>query len=47
MERQVGEFGARAFKFYNVRYDYGKPYPWRMDDPNIAFPSSRRPGNSA
>ena len=23
MERQVGEFGARAFKFYNVRYDYG------------------------
>ena len=38
MERQVGEFGARAFKFYNVRYDYGKPYPWRMDDPNIAFP---------
>jgi hypothetical protein len=38
MERQVGEFGARAFKFCNVRYDYGKPYPWRMDDPNIAFP---------
>ena len=38
MERQVGEFGARAFKFYNVRYDYGSPYPWRMDDPNIAFP---------
>jgi len=38
MERQVGEFGARAFKFYNVRYDYGKPYPWRMDDPQVAFP---------
>jgi len=38
MERQVGEFGARAFKFYNVRYDYGAPYPWRMDDPRIAFP---------
>jgi len=38
MERQVGEFGARAFKFYNVRYDFGSPYPWRMDDPNIAFP---------
>ena len=38
MERQVGEFGARAFKFYNVRYDYGSPYPWRMDDPKIAFP---------
>jgi predicted TIM-barrel fold metal-dependent hydrolase len=38
MERQVGEFGARAFKFYNVRYDYGSPYPWRMDDPRVAFP---------
>ena len=38
MERQVGEFGAKAFKFYNVRYDYGAPYPWRMDDPRIAFP---------
>jgi predicted TIM-barrel fold metal-dependent hydrolase len=38
MERQVGEFGARAFKFYNVRYDYGQPFPWRMDDPRIAFP---------
>ncbi|HYN18226.1 MAG TPA: amidohydrolase, partial [Actinomycetes bacterium] len=29
MERQVGEFGAKAFKFYNVRYDYGRPFPWR------------------
>ena len=38
MERQVGEFGAKAFKFYNVRYDFGMPYPWRMDDPRIAFP---------
>lgn len=38
MERQVGEFNARAFKFYNVRYDYGRPFPWRMDDPQIAFP---------
>jgi predicted TIM-barrel fold metal-dependent hydrolase len=38
MERQVGEFGARAFKFYNVRYDYGSPFPWRMDDPQVAFP---------
>jgi uncharacterized protein len=38
MERQVGEFGARAFKFYNVRYDYGTPFPWRMDDPQVAFP---------
>jgi uncharacterized protein len=38
MERQVGEFNAKAFKFYNVRYDYGTPFPWRMDDPKIAFP---------
>jgi predicted TIM-barrel fold metal-dependent hydrolase len=38
MERQVGEFGATAFKFYNVRYDYGRPFPWRMDDPQVAFP---------
>src|ERR687885_2023536 len=38
MERQVGEFNARAFKFYNVRYDYGRPFPWRMDDPQIPFP---------
>lgn len=38
MEVQVKEYGAKAFKFYNVRYDYGKPFPWRMDDPQIAFP---------
>ena len=38
MERQVKEFGAKAFKFYNVRYDYGQPFPWRMDDPRIAYP---------
>jgi predicted TIM-barrel fold metal-dependent hydrolase len=38
MERQVEEFGARAFKLYNVRYDYGQHFPWRMDDPKIAFP---------
>ena len=38
MERQVEEFGAKAFKFYNVRYDYGSPFPWRMDDPQVAFP---------
>ena len=38
MERQVNEFGAKAFKFYNVRYDYGQPFPWRMDDPQVAFP---------
>ncbi len=38
MERQVGEFNARAFKFYNVRYDYGEPFPWRMDDPRVAYP---------
>jgi predicted TIM-barrel fold metal-dependent hydrolase len=39
MERQVEEFGAKAFKFYNVRYDYGTPFPWRMDDPQVAFPA--------
>ena len=38
MTRQVEEFGAKGFKFYNVRYDYGRPFPWRMDDPRIAFP---------
>ncbi|HJT58540.1 MAG TPA: amidohydrolase family protein [Ktedonobacteraceae bacterium] len=38
MERQVKEFGAKGFKFYNVRYDYGEPFPWRMDDPRVAFP---------
>jgi predicted TIM-barrel fold metal-dependent hydrolase len=38
MELQVKEYGAKAFKFYNVRYDYGKPFPWRMDDPQVAFP---------
>ncbi|QYJ15711.1 hypothetical protein Rxycam_01539 [Rubrobacter xylanophilus DSM 9941] len=38
MEIQVKEYGARAFKFYNVRYDYGEPFPWRMDDPQVAFP---------
>ena len=38
MERQVKEYGAKAFKFYNVRYDYGQPFPWRMDDPRIAYP---------
>ena len=38
MERQVKDFGAKAFKFYNVRYDYGAPFPWRMDDPKVAFP---------
>ena len=42
MERQVDEFGARAFKLYNVRYDYGQPFPWRMDDPGSPSRSSRR-----
>jgi len=39
MERQVGEYNARAFKFYNTRYDFGSPMGWRMDDPQIAFPA--------
>jgi uncharacterized protein len=38
MEVQVKEYGAKAFKFYNVRYDYGEPFPWRMDDPRVAYP---------
>jgi uncharacterized protein len=38
MEIQVKEHGAKAFKFYNTRYDYGEQLPWRMDDPQIAFP---------
>ena len=50
MTRQVEEYGARAFKFYNVRYDCGQPFPWRMDDPRVAFPvfehaeARRQPG---
>ena len=38
MEIQVHEHGAKGFKLYNTRYDYGSPMPWRMDDPQIAFP---------
>jgi uncharacterized protein len=38
MTRQVEDHGAKGFKFYNVRYDYGQPFPWRMDDPRVAFP---------
>jgi len=38
MEVQVKDYGAKAFKFYNVRYDYGEPFPWRMDDRRVAFP---------
>jgi predicted TIM-barrel fold metal-dependent hydrolase len=38
MKRQVEDHGAKAFKLYNVRYDYGQPFPWRMDDPRIAYP---------
>ena len=45
MEVQVKEYGAKAFKFYNVRYDYGSPYPWRMDDPRLPSRSSRRRRN--
>ena len=29
---------GQAFKFYDVHYDYGEPFPWRMDDPKVAFP---------
>ena len=40
--RQVEEYGARAFKFYNVRYEDGGQVPWRMDDPKVAFPVFER-----
>ena len=40
--RQVEEYGAKAFKFYNVRYEDGGPVPWRMDDPKVAFPVFER-----
>ena len=38
MEVQVKEYGAKGFKLYNVRYDYGQPFPWRMDDTRVAYP---------
>ena len=37
LRRQVEDHGARGLKLYNVRYDYGQPFPWRMDDPRVAF----------
>jgi uncharacterized protein len=40
--RQVEEYGAKAFKFYNVRYEDGGQVPWRMDDPEVAFPIFER-----
>jgi predicted TIM-barrel fold metal-dependent hydrolase len=39
--RQV-EAGAKAFKFYNVRYEDAGPVPWRMDDRKVAFPVFER-----
>ena len=41
MERQVGEFGARAFKFYNVRYDYGIAVPVADGRPEHRLPHLR------
>ena len=38
MEVQVKDYGAKAFKFYNTRYDFGEQVGWRMDDPKVAFP---------
>lgn len=40
--RQVEEHGAKAFKFYNVRYEDTGFVPWRMDDPKVAFPVFER-----
>ena len=42
LTRQVEEYGAKAFKFYNVRYEDGGQVPWRMDDPKVAFPIFER-----
>ncbi len=39
--RQV-EAGAKAFKFYNVRYEDAGPVLWRMDDRKVAFPVFER-----
>lgn len=38
MEIQAREFGVKGFKLYNIRYDFGEPFPWRMDDRRIAYP---------
>jgi len=38
LRHQVQDHGAVGLKLYNVRYDYGQPFPWRMDDPRIAYP---------
>ena len=42
-DRQVEEFGARAFKFYNVRYDYGCRSRGGWTTRRSRSPSSRRP----
>jgi len=39
MERQVNEWGAVSFKFYNAHLD-GKS--WRCDDPTVAYPMYER-----
>lgn len=38
LELQVKKYGAQGLKLYNIRYDFGEPFPWRMDDPRVAFP---------
>jgi predicted TIM-barrel fold metal-dependent hydrolase len=38
VEHQIKDHKARAFKFYNIRYDYGDHFFWRMDDAKVAFP---------
>jgi len=30
-------YARRSAQFYNVRCDFGSPYPWRMDEPQVAF----------
>src|SRR5260370_11952976 len=38
MERQVKEYDAKAFKLYNVRYDYGAPFPCPLHDKRFPSP---------
>ena len=38
MEVQIREYGVKAFEFYNVRYNYGEPFPWH------GRPEERLPG---
>ena len=45
--RQVEDHGAKAFKFYNVRYDYGQPFLAHGRPPGPRSRSSSTPRSSA